>query len=124
MDVPKMRCPSCNLEIPVEEDGFRKKRCKRCGAKLLISATYVRVLWLLSFIAAEVLLWVGNMRAVFYPSLGVVIGFLVSACLGFPLAFLVLAQLLRHAPRVVAPRLVSRESGEITTLDLSGNEDR
>ncbi len=117
-----MRCPSCNSEIPFEMDVFRKKRCKRCGARLLVSATYQRVLVLLSLSAAEFLLWVANIRALFYPSYGVVFGFLASVWLGFPLGFLILVALVRIAPRVVAPRLVERYWGAITTLDLSGNE--
>ena len=90
---------------------------------MLVSATYARVLMLLSFLAAEILLWITNIRQLFYPTLGVPFGFLVSVSLGFPLAFLILTVLVRTAPRVVKPRLVTRDLGSLTALDLSTNHD-
>jgi uncharacterized membrane protein (DUF106 family) len=90
---------------------------------MLVSATYIRVLMLLSFLAAQVLLWVLNIRYLFYPTLGEVFGFLVSVSLGFPLAFLILTVLVRTVPRVVEPTLVARHWDSLTTLGLSTNRD-
>ena len=78
---------------------------------------------LLSFLAAEILLWITNIRQLFYPTLGVPFGFLASVSLGFPLAFLILTVLVRTAPHVVEPTLVSRGWKSLTTLGLSTNHD-
>jgi hypothetical protein len=86
---------------------------------MVISLTYGRVLMLLSILAAEVLLWILNIRRLFYPTLGVIFGFLASIWLGYPLAFVILTVLVRTVPRVVAPKLVRRNWGPFTTLDLS-----
>jgi len=104
-----MRCPNCNCQGTFEKGLFRGTRCKECGSTMLASLTYLRVLILLSFLAAEILLWMANIRKLFYPTLGVPFGFLASVSLGFPLAFLVLTVLARTAPRVVAPTLVTRD---------------
>jgi uncharacterized protein (DUF58 family) len=90
---------------------------------MVVSLTYGRVLILLSLLVVELLLWIANIRSLFYPTLGVLLGFLASLWLGFPLAFLILMVLVRTVPRVVAPRLVSRHWGSFTTLDLSTNRD-
>jgi hypothetical protein len=86
---------------------------------MLVSVTYVRALMLLSFLAAEMLLWIANIRELFYPTLGVPFGFLAAVSLGFPLAFLILTVLVRTAPRVVEPTLVSRDPDSFTRLGLS-----
>ncbi len=114
-----LRCPNCNSQVPFDKGLFRGRRCKECGATMVISLTYVRVLMLLSLLAAEILLWIGNIRQFFYPTLGVTFGFLASIALGYPLAFLILTVLARTAPRVVAPKLVHRNWGSFTTLGLS-----
>jgi|HubBroStandDraft_6_1064221.scaffolds.fasta_scaffold520804_1 hypothetical protein len=113
-----LHCPNCNSQVPFEKGLFAGRHCKKCGVTMVISLFYGRVLMLLSFLAAEVLLWLVNIRQLFYPTLGVIFGFLVSISLGYPLAFVILTVLVRTAPRVVAPKLVSRDWGSFTTLDL------
>lgn len=116
-----MRCPNCDSEVAFEKGLFRGKRCKQCGATMRISLAYVRVLMLLSFLTAELLLWMANVRVLFYPTLGVPFGFLASFSLGYPLAFLILTVLVRTVPRVVAPRLVPRHWDSFITLGVSAN---
>src|SRR5437667_4175334 len=118
-----MHCPKCGCEVAFDKGLFRGRRCKECGATMLVSLAYVRVLMLLSFLAAEILLWTANARELFYPTLGVPFGFLASVALGFPLAFLILTVLVRTVPRVAEPTLVLRDPDSITTLGLSGNDD-
>ena len=114
-----IRCPNCNSQVAFELGLFRGTHCKECRATMVVSLMYLRVLMLLSLLAAEVLLWIGNIRTLFYPTLGVVFGFLASAVLGYPLAFLILTVLVRTAPRMVAPKLVRRHWDSFTKLDLS-----
>jgi hypothetical protein len=118
-----MRCMNCDAAVAFEKGLFRGKRCKECGGMMLVSLSYVRVLMLLSFLLAELLLWVLNVRALFYPALGVPFGFLASVSLGYPLGFLILTVLVRTVPRVVGPKLVSRYWGPIVTLGLSAKHD-
>ena len=114
-----LRCPNCNAQVPFDKSLFGGRHCKECGATMLISISYVRVLMLLSILAAEALVWILNVRQLFYPTLGVIFGFLASIWLGYPLAFVILTVLVRTAPRVVEPKLVRRHWGSVTTLDLS-----
>ena len=67
-----LRCPNCDSRVRFDKGLFRGSYCKGCGAAMVISLTYVRVLMLLSFLAAEILLWIGNIRQCFYPTLGVI----------------------------------------------------
>jgi hypothetical protein len=90
---------------------------------MLVSLTYLRVLMLLSFLAAESFLWITNIRQLFYPTLGVPFGFLASVSIGFPLGFLILTVLVRTAPRVVEPTLVRRDLDSLTALGLPINYD-
>ena len=114
-----LHCPNCNSQVPFDKSLFGGRHCKKCGSTIVISLTYIRVLMLLSILAAEVLLWILNIRQLFYPTLGVIFGFLASIWLGYPLAFVILTVLARTAPHVVAPKLVSRNWGSFTTLGLS-----
>jgi hypothetical protein len=114
-----LHCPNCSSQVPFDKSLFGGRHCKKCGSTMVISLTYGRVLMLLSFLTAEILLWIVNIRQLFYPTLGVIFGFLASFSLGYPLAFVILTVLVRTAPRVVAPKLVSRNWGSVTTLDLS-----
>jgi hypothetical protein len=90
---------------------------------MLVSDNYGSVLMLLSFLAAQILLWMLNIRQLFYPTLGEVFGFLVSVSLGLPLGFLILTVLVRTAPRVVEPKLVARHWDPLITLGLSTKHD-
>ena len=85
---------------------------------LFVAATYSRVLVALAIITAEALLWVGGVRKLFYPALGVEFGFFASLFLGFPVAFLILTAMVRTIPRFIPPRLVGRQSGTVTSLGL------
>lgn len=118
-----MRCPNCHCQVAFEKNLFRGTRCKRCASTLFVSTTYSRALGLLSLLAAEALLWIVNIRKLFYPSLGVPFGFLASLCLGFPVAFFILTVLVRTAPRLIAPTLVLRDWGTVTTLGLTAEDD-
>jgi len=114
-----MHCPNCKLELPSAVNIFRGTRCRRCNAVLLVSATYGRILLLLSLTSAWALLWFTDVRRVFYPVLGVEFGFIASLWLGFPVAFVILFALVRIAPRVVTPKLVHRHWGTVTALELT-----
>ncbi len=65
------------------------------------------------------MLWFAEVRKLLYPRFGVIFGFIGSMWLGFPVAFVILFALIRIAPRVVAPKLVHRHWGTVTTLDLN-----
>ena len=103
-----LHCPDCNSQVPFDKSLFRGRSCKECGSTMVISLNYTRVLGLLSFLMAQVLLWIVDVRQLFYPTLGVIFGFLASVSLGLPLAFAILTVLVRTVPRVVAPKLVRR----------------
>lgn len=118
-----MRCPNCSCQVAFELGLFRGRRCKECGGTMLVSDTYGSVLMLLSFLAAQILLWMLNIRHLFYPTLGEIFGFLVSVSLGYPLGFLILTVLVRTAPRVVEPTLVARHWDSLITLGLSTKHD-
>jgi len=111
-------CPNCHSSIVFDKGLFRGTHCKGCNSILFVSQTYSRALVLLSIVAAEALLWMMNIRRLFYPTLGVPFGLLVSLALGFPLAFANLTVMVRTVPRVVAPTLVLRR-GTFNTLGLA-----
>ena len=117
-----MQCPNCRCRVSFDKALFRGVRCKECNSALLVSPTYSRALTLLSLLAAEALLWVANIRRLFYPSLGVEFGFLASLCLGFPIAFFILTVFVRTLPRLVPPTLVTRHWDVITTLNLTSED--
>ena len=118
-----MECPNCQHQVVFRKEMFRGVRCRVCNATLLVSQTYSRVLVVFSLLIAWTLLWVLNVRSLFYPSLGVPFGFLASLCLAFPLAFLILTVLVRTVPRLVPPKIVLRHCGAITTLNLHTDSD-
>jgi hypothetical protein len=119
-----IRCPSCHCHVAFDKSLFRAMRCKECSSTLWVSQTYIRVLMLLSFLAAQGLLWVVDVRKLFYPTLGVPFGFLASLWLAFPVAFFILMVLVRTVPRVVPPTLVLRDWGSVTTLDIAAEDNR
>jgi len=118
-----MQCPNCRCQVEFDKGLFRGGRCKKCNSTLFVSVTYIRGLMLLSFVAAEALLWVANVRKLFYPRLGVPFGFLASVWLGFPVAFLILPVWVRTVPRLVAPTLLPRQWGAVDTLGLTTEHD-
>ncbi len=73
-EVALMRCPSCHCHVAFDKGLFRGMRCKECSSTLWVSQTYIRVLMLLSLLAAQGLLWVVDVRKLFYPTLGVPFG--------------------------------------------------
>jgi hypothetical protein len=85
---------------------------------LFVPATYSRDLVALAIITAEALLWVGAVRNLFNPALGVELGFFASLFVGFPVAFLILTAMVRTIPRFIPPRLVSPQMGTVTNLGL------
>lgn len=114
-----MRCPNCQSEVGFQKELFHGMACKQCGSSLLVSITYTRVLIAVALLSTEALLWVGHVRKLFYPTLGVPFGFLASVLLGFPIAFLVLTVMVRIIPYCVPPVLVLRDPTTVTTLGLS-----
>ncbi len=117
-----MCCPNCHRRVPFQKSLFRGTHCEGCNSTLLVSERYSRALWLLSFLAAEALVWIANIRMLFYPRLGVPFGFLASLWLGFPVAFFILSVMVRTIPRLVPPTLVVRHWGTVTTLDLDSDD--
>jgi hypothetical protein len=114
-----MRCPNCQSEVAFQKELFRGMTCKRCESTLLVSLTYTRVLTVVALLSTEALLWVGQVRKLFYPTLGVPFGFLASVLMAFPIAFLVLTVMVRTIPYCVPPVLVLRDPTTVTTLGLS-----
>lgn len=119
-----MQCPSCHSHVAFDKGLFRGARCQECNSTVWVSQTYIRVLMLLSFLAAQGLLWVVNVRKLFYPTLGVPFGFLASLWLAFPVAFFILTVLVRTVPRMAAPTLVLRDWGSVTTLGIAAEDNR
>ena len=119
-----MRCPNCHAPVEFDKGLFRGTRCKGCTSILLVSQTYSRALVFLGILAAEALLWVMNIRKLFYPILGVPFGFLASLGLGFLVAFAILTVMVRTVPRLVAPTLVLSCGDTVTTLGLIADPNR
>ena len=113
-----MQCPNCKCQVTFRRELFRGARCKDCGSMLFVPATYSRALVSLAIITAEALLWVGSVRRLFYPALGVEFGFLASLFLGFPVAFLILTAMVQTIPLFIPPRLVSQQTRTVTALGL------
>jgi len=118
-----LSCPNCRGVVPFQKQLFRGMPCKHCHSTLLVSETYSRALVVLALLLAEALLWVGNVRTLFYPALGIPFGALASFWLGFPVAFLLLTVMVRTIPRWFPPTLVLRHWGTVTTLGLSGDQE-
>lgn len=118
-----MRCPNCRGVVPFQKGLFRGMPCEHCNSTLLVSQTYSRVLVLLALLLAEELLWLANVRTLFYPTLGIPFGVLASFWLGFPVAFLLLTVMVRTIPRWFQPTLVLRHWTTVTTLGLSNEQE-
>jgi len=113
-----MSCPNCREVVAFQKELFRGMPCKHCNSTLLVSQTYSRALVLLALLLAEALLWVGNIRTLFYPTLGLPFGVLASFWLGFPVAFFLLTVIVRTILRWFPPTLVLRHWSTVTTLGL------
>ncbi|OLC82862.1 MAG: hypothetical protein AUH66_04085 [Acidobacteria bacterium 13_1_40CM_4_57_6] len=118
-----MSCPNCREVVPFQKELFRGMPCKHCNSTLLVSQTYSRALVLLALLLAEALLWVGNIRTLFYPTLGLPFGVLASFWLGFPVAFFLLTVIVRTIQRWFPPTLVLRHWSTVTTLGLSHDQE-
>ncbi len=118
-----MSCPNCREVVPFQKELFRGMPCKHCNSTLLVSQTYSRALVLLALLLAEALLWVGNIRTLFYPTLGLPFGVLASFWLGFPVAFFLLTVIVRTIQRWFPPTLVLRHWSTVTTLSLSHDQE-
>lgn len=114
-----VRCPNCFAQVRFQKELFRGLCCKECNSAMLVSDTYSRILVVLALFLAEALLWVCDVRTLFYPTLGVPFGVLASFSLGFPVGFLLLTVMVRTVPHLVPPPLVIRHSSTVTTLGLS-----
>jgi len=96
--------------------------CKRCGARLLVSETYGRMLMVISIVLGFGLPWVVHLPKLLIPALGPLAGFIAVLALGFPLAFAILFLLVRVLPRLMPPRLVLRHNDAITALNLTAEQ--
>lgn len=119
-----MRCPQCNFRMSFDKEVFgRDFRCEQCGAKLLVSETYTRVLGIISIVLGFGLPWVVHVPKLLISALGPLAGFVAVLALGFPLAFLVLFLMVRVVPRLISPPLVLRHNDSVTTLNLTVADD-
>jgi hypothetical protein len=115
-----MTCPQCNLEIGFDKEVFGNDfHCPRCGARLLVSETYGRMLMVLSIVLGFGLPWITQLHKLLIPALGPLAGFIAVLASGFPLAFVVLFFMVRLVPVLVPPTLVLRHDDPITALNLT-----
>jgi hypothetical protein len=83
----------------------------------------MRAIVLISLLLAFILVWVADVRKLFYPTLGLEFGFIAALWLTLPVAFLVLTAVVRIVPRFVPPTLVFRHQDDVvTSLNLSDND--
>lgn len=119
----QMRCPQCNLDMAFDKEVFSKRfHCPRCGARLLVSEAYSRMLVVISIVIGFSLPWVAHLHKLLIPALGPLEGFIAVLASGFPLAFAVLFLLVRVVPRLLPPPLVFRHNDSITALNLTGEQ--
>jgi hypothetical protein len=96
-----MRCPNCGLKMAFDRSVFRTDfLCQRCGANLVASETYSRVLWLISVAISFVLPWLTIFR---FGQLRPFAGFMTVLVLVLPLAFVMMFFLVRVAPTPGSP---------------------
>jgi len=119
-----MRCPACNLELAFDKRVFGYDfRCRRCGARLLVSGTYGRSIMLISMVLGFSMPWVMHLHSVLIPTLGPLAGFTAVLASGFLFAFAVLFLIVRLAPRLISPRLVLQRNSSITYLNLTAERE-
>ena len=118
-----MRCPECGLRMAFDKRVFRQGfLCEQCGAKLLVSETYSRMLVVISIVLGFGLPWVVHLAKLLILVLGPLAGFIAVLALGFPLAFVVLSLMVRVVPRLISPPLVLCHNDPITVLNLTAEE--
>lgn len=119
-----MICPRCNRRIPFDHTVWNGDFvCQQCGAKLLVSEVYSRVLYLISLAVGLGFLLIAHIPTRLIANLGDLVGLIVAVALWFLLAFALLFLMLRTIPLVISPSLVLRhESGALTVLDLGSGE--
>jgi hypothetical protein len=104
----KVDCPQCLGRIPVSRDVFRKGyKCIRCGTDVVASATYARVLSLLSMLLSIGFLWAIHARILYFLILVI------------PIWLLILSVMVRVVPHFVAPHLDLVNSSTVTKLGIS-----
>ena len=99
--MPRSHCRSKH----VFQRGFR---CPRCGVRLLVSANYLRVLFIVAIAIGFASVWEARVRGLGFFLLGLLTAFLVSTVL------------VRIVPYVVGPRFVLSDPEHVTTLGLTG----
>jgi hypothetical protein len=115
-----VRCPKCGFRMTFDRQVFHTGfLCEQCGAKLLISETYSRMLVVISIVLGFGLLWVAHLLKLLISALGPLAGFVTALALGFPPAFAVLFLMVRVVPRLISPPLVLRHNDPITVLNLT-----
>lgn len=118
----RMRCPQCNWEMAFDKRVFRTGfLCEQCGAKLLVSEVYSRMLVVISMVIGFGLPWVAHFPKLLMSALGPLAGFIAVLALAFPLAFAVLFLMVRLIPRLFSPPLVLRHHDPITALNLTAD---
>jgi hypothetical protein len=104
-------CPRCRHRIKPSKELFRKKlRCPQCGVLLYVSVTYLRTLFVLSFISGLTLV-------------GLAIGIRNPVRLfvfGIPLGFLALTVIVRIAPHVRLPVFLLSDPEDFTSVITLG----
>lgn len=114
-----MICPQCKVRIVFDNHVWNGDFvCQQCGASLLVSETYSRVLILTSSVLGFGLPWVAHLPKILIASLGDLVGFVAVLALGFPIAFTVLFLMVRVVPQLISPPLVLRHEGALTVLNL------
>jgi hypothetical protein len=115
---PPATCPVCSQPVEMSKAIFSADfQCGHCGALLRVSKPYGRTLSLFGVLLGYPLAWeIGSCGP--RSCGGIPWGFYLL-CL--PLTFLILSFLVRIAPYLVIPTLVTRRPFEshLTTLDLS-----
>ena len=116
-----MMCPNCKSSIRWDRRAFRRGfSCSRCGSEVCVAEGYSRMLVLISLLVGFGLVWLPVFQrhgAAFLQSCA---GFIALLSLGFPVAGTVLFLLVRLAPLVISPPLVTRHSGPVCGLGLGG----
>lgn len=120
----RMRCPQCNLGMAFDRRVFLGDfLCEQCGAKVLVSEAYSRVLVAISMVVGFGLTWIANLPKLLMSDLGPLAGFLAAIALGSLLALAVLFVMVRMVPRLISPPLVLRHGYPVTVLNLTAEQE-
>lgn len=121
----RMRCPQCNVGMAFDRRVFLGDfLCEQCGAKVLVSEAYSRVLVVISMVVGFGLTWISNLPKLLIADIGPLAGFLAAVAFGSLLALAVLFMMVRLVPRLISPPLVLRRDGPVTVLNLTAEQEK